>query len=75
MPVIDGFETTAMIRKQEEGSGMHLPIVALTAHALKEDRDKCLASGMDEYVSKPLNPEELFRAIARAAGGGPEGPI
>jgi two-component system, sensor histidine kinase and response regulator len=62
-----------MIRKQEKGSAKHLPIVALTAHALKEDRDKCLASGMDEYVSKPLNPEELFRAIARAAGQTPEG--
>jgi two-component system, sensor histidine kinase and response regulator len=73
MPVIDGFETTAMIRKQEKGSGRHLPIVALTAHALREDRDKCLASGMDEYVSKPLNPEELFRAIAKAAGKTPEG--
>jgi two-component system, sensor histidine kinase and response regulator len=72
MPVIDGFETTALIREKEKGSGSHLPIVALTAHALKDDRDKCLASGMDDYVSKPLKPEELFRAIARASdlGGG-----
>ncbi len=73
MPVIDGFETTAMIREKEKVSGKHMPIVALTAHALKDDRDKCLAAGMDDYVSKPLAPEDLFRAIARASGPDREG--
>jgi signal transduction histidine kinase/DNA-binding response OmpR family regulator len=59
MPVMDGFEATTAIRKKEAASGMHVPVVALTAHAMKGDREKCLAGGMDEYLTKPIRPHEL----------------
>jgi CheY-like chemotaxis protein len=63
MPEIDGFETTAAIRNQEKFSGAHIPIIAMTAHALKGDQDRCLAAGMDAYVSKPIGTVELFKII------------
>lgn len=63
MPEMDGFEATAAIREQEKQSGKHLPIIALTANALKEDRDRCLNGGMDGYVSKPFESQELFNTI------------
>ena len=63
MPEMDGFEATAAIRKLEEENGSHIPIIAITAHAMKGDREKCLESGMDNYVSKPFRPVELFAAI------------
>jgi len=63
MPEMDGFETTAAIRRKETVSGMHIPIVAMTAHAMKGDRERCLESGMDEYVSKPVNAEELMEVL------------
>jgi CheY-like chemotaxis protein len=65
MPELDGYAATAEIRKMERESGGHVPIVAMTAHAMKGDREKCLAAGMDDYVSKPIYPEELFRTIER----------
>jgi PAS domain S-box-containing protein len=58
MPEMDGFEATALIRKME-GSSTHTPIVAMTANAMKGDREKCLASGMDDYVAKPIRPKDL----------------
>jgi light-regulated signal transduction histidine kinase (bacteriophytochrome)/DNA-binding response OmpR family regulator/HPt (histidine-containing phosphotransfer) domain-containing protein len=64
MPEMDGFAATAAIRQREKASGTHLPIVALTAHAMKGDRERCLSAGMDAYVSKPLRAEELIKVIS-----------
>jgi PAS domain S-box-containing protein len=64
MPELDGFEATARIRQQEKSRGGHLPILAMTAYAMKGDRERCLAAGMDGYVAKPIQPEELYGAIA-----------
>jgi signal transduction histidine kinase/DNA-binding response OmpR family regulator len=66
MPDMDGFELTAAIRARESG-GRRLPVVAMTAHAMKGDRERCLAAGMDDYVSKPIRDEELRAAIRRVA--------
>lgn len=65
MPKMNGFEATTAIREKEEQTGSHIPIIALTAHAMKGDREKCIETGMDDYISKPVKPEELFRAIER----------
>jgi HPt (histidine-containing phosphotransfer) domain-containing protein len=63
MPEIDGMEATALIRAHERKSKGHLPIIAMTAHAMKGDRETCLAAGMDGYVSKPIRAIKLFEAI------------
>lgn len=63
MPVMDGVEATAAIREKEKASGDHIPIVAMTAHAMAGDRQRFLESGMDGYVSKPVHSHELFEAI------------
>jgi CheY-like chemotaxis protein len=65
MPKMNGFEATAAIREKEKRDGTHMPIIAMTAHAMKGDRERCLEAGMDDYISKPLNPKELFTAIDR----------
>jgi two-component system, sensor histidine kinase and response regulator len=63
MPEMDGLEATAAIRKREAGTEVHVPIVALTAYAMKDDRDRCIAAGMDGYLSKPLRPQELDQLL------------
>lgn len=65
MPEMDGFEATAAIRKREGETGRHLPILALTAHAVKGYEEKCLAAGMDGYIAKPVKPQELLRELQR----------
>jgi CheY-like chemotaxis protein len=69
MPQIGGFEATALIRKQEIETGTHLPIIVMTAHALKGDRERCLDAGMDGYVSKPIQSQLLHEEIKRVVGG------
>jgi CheY-like chemotaxis protein len=69
MPVMGGFEATAAIRELERVSGHHIPIVAMTANAMKGDREKCLAAGMDEYVSKPVRLPVLLAAIESVLNG------
>ena len=65
MPELDGLDATRTIRSRERQSGQHIPIVALTAHALKGDRERCLEAGMDGYVAKPLDRDELLAEMAR----------
>jgi CheY-like chemotaxis protein len=65
MPEMDGFEATAAIRSRERFSSTHLPIIAMTAHAMSGDREKCLDAGMDGYIAKPIRPAELFQTVSR----------
>ncbi len=65
MPVMDGLTATTHIREREHASGGHLPIVAVTAHALDQDRARCLAAGMDDYLPKPIRSADLFATVAR----------
>ncbi len=66
MPVMDGLEATEEIRKYENNEGRRTPIIALTAHAMKGDRERCLGAGMDHYIPKPIKPAEMFAAIEKA---------
>ncbi len=65
MPVMDGLQTTQAIRKDEESKGSHLPIIAMTAHARDSDSDRCRAVGMDDFISKPINADELVELVER----------
>jgi polar amino acid transport system substrate-binding protein len=65
MPVLDGLAAAKAIRKNEALTGHHIPLIAMTANAMKEDREKCMAAGMDDYISKPVDPEELKVIIER----------
>jgi signal transduction histidine kinase/DNA-binding response OmpR family regulator/HPt (histidine-containing phosphotransfer) domain-containing protein len=64
MPVMGGFEATALLRERERGTGRRLPVVATTAHAMKGDREQCMAAGMDSYLAKPIQAAELFSILA-----------
>ena len=66
MPEMGGLEATAAIRKSEDSSNAHVPIVAMTAHAMKGDRERCIEAGMDAYISKPIKPQELYEVIESA---------
>lgn len=68
MPEMNGLEATAAIRARERETGAHVPIIALTAHAMSGDRERCLEAGMDAYVAKPLRPDELFATIGECCG-------
>ncbi len=65
MPVMDGYDCTRQIRKQEAKTGKHIPIVAMTANAMEGDREKCIAAGMDDYITKPFDPEVLKKLVGK----------
>jgi CheY-like chemotaxis protein len=67
MPEMDGYQATAVIRERELRTANHIPIIAMTAHAMKGDREECLAAGMDEYVSKPIRLADLRSAIEKTS--------
>jgi two-component system sensor histidine kinase/response regulator len=69
MPEMNGLEATEAIRQREQGTGRHIPIIALTAHAMPADRERCLAAGMDGYLAKPIDVEELIAAVEAYAEG------
>ena len=63
MPEMDGYEATAAIREMEQTTGSHIPIIALTAHAMKSDEDRSIASGMDDFMAKPIHVTELIQKV------------
>ncbi|SFH87697.1 CheY chemotaxis protein or a CheY-like REC (receiver) domain [Tindallia magadiensis] len=64
MPVMNGYETAELIRQQEQMTAIHIPIIAVTAYALEEDKEKCLKVGMDYYLSKPVSMESLLKVLS-----------
>jgi CheY-like chemotaxis protein len=75
MPEMDGFEATTAIRQDEAGTNRHIPIIAMTAHAMTGDRERCLAAGMDGYISKPIRPGDLFNLIEQTGRTQTELPV
>src|SRR5262249_33712590 len=69
MPVMGGLEATAALREREQTTGAHQPIIAMTAHAMAGDREKCFQAGMDGYVTKPIQTRDLWAAIASVVAG------
>ena len=74
MPNMSGLEATAAIRSLERGTGKHIPIVAMTAYAMKGDEERCLEAGMDNYISKPIQPHRMMEVIDQATRP-PAGPL
>src|SRR5207237_5754140 len=72
MPELDGFQVIQAIRERERSTGGHLPVIALTARSRKEDRERCLAAGMDDFLAKPVGAADLWAAIDRVATACPE---
>jgi CheY-like chemotaxis protein len=72
MPEMSGLEATGAIRRMEEDMGTHVPIVGVTAHALKGDRERCLEAGMDDYLPKPISPRALLEKLERWLGADAE---
>ena len=68
MPELDGFEATALIRQADDAAAARVPIIAMTAHAMKGDRERCLAAGMNDYLAKPIQPHEVAHMIERHLG-------
>ena len=65
MPQMNGYQATDAIRQLEKQNGGHIPIIGVTAHAIKGDREKCLDAGMDDYLSKPISPNKLISMIGK----------
>ena len=65
MPGCDGFQVIEALRQREQATGGHLPVIALTARAMRSDRERCLQAGMDDYLAKPIAAAELFRVMER----------
>ena len=68
MPEMDGYQSTVAIRLEEEKTGRHIPIIAMTAHTLERDREKCLQAGMDEYISKPIDHKKFEKTLKEWIG-------
>src|SRR4029078_13235827 len=75
MPEMEGLEATAAIRSRERDGSSRVPIVAMTAHAMKADRERCLNAGMDEYLNKPLDSRRLCEVVEALAAGSPPPPL
>ena len=69
MPDMDGLEATAAIRLKERGAGIHIPIIALTARTMQEDRERCTAAGMDAFITKPIKAVEFLQVVEAVAAG------
>jgi len=72
MPELDGLQATRLIRESEAGTSRHIPIIAMTAHARPRDRERCIEAGMDDYVSKPIDPVELAEKMSYFIGEPPD---
>ena len=71
MPEMDGLQATQAIRKNERKTGKHIPIIAMTAHAMVGDMERCLEAGMDDYITKPIRPQQLAELMERYAFAAP----